>query len=45
LVGSVVDEAEDYRRINDSLSALGKFRVEYYRNVDKIQFLCRLLDT
>jgi hypothetical protein len=44
LVGSVIDESEDYRRINSTLTTYSKFRVEYYRNVDKIQFLCELLD-
>lgn len=40
----MIDESEDYRRINETLTAQLKFRTEYYRNVDKIQFLCGLLD-
>jgi hypothetical protein len=32
------------QKINDKLEDLGRYRTEYYRNVDKVQFLCGLLD-
>lgn len=44
LVAGVCDESEDYGKVIDRLRYLQRFRKEHYFNVEKIQYLCKLLD-
>lgn len=45
VVEEVCDEFEDYREVLGRVQHLEKYRSEYYFNTEKIQYLCKMLDS
>jgi hypothetical protein len=44
MVDEVCNEQTDYEKVIKQVQYLEKYRSEYYYNIEKIQYLCRMLD-